>query len=108
MHQKIVTNVEQKIRTIGLILKPQKCRAISIKSGKTEIFSFHRTYEKGNKVNIGSVLVNQLTFLGAILAEINTLSARLELIKGVPAKTMPPETLKCPKTKTCRAKNLKL
>ena len=80
MHQKLVTDVEKKIRTMGLVLKPRKCRALSIKSGKAEIINFHLTDEKGDKVNISSVLVNPLKFLGAILAESNTPSARFELI----------------------------
>ena len=80
MHQKLVTDVEKKIRTMGLVLKPRKCRALSIKSGKAEIINFHLTDEKCDKVNISSVLVNPLKFLGAILAESNTPSARFELI----------------------------
>ena len=34
MHQKLVTDISKKIKSIGLELKPKKCRSLSIEKGK--------------------------------------------------------------------------
>ena len=81
LHQKIVLDVERKLRTMGLILKPPKCRALSIQSGSPAVVEFHLTNETGNKVPISSVLVKPLKFLGSIISEDNTPSAKFALIE---------------------------
>ena len=81
LHQKIVLDVEKKLRSMGLVLKPQKCRALSIQSGTPKVVEFHLTNETGNKVPISSVLVKPLKFLGSIVAEDNTPSAKFALIE---------------------------
>ena len=63
LHQKIVLDVENKLRTMGLTLKPPKCRALSIQSGSPAIREFLLTNETGNKVPISSALVKPLKFL---------------------------------------------
>ena len=80
LHQKLVLDVENKIRSMGSVLKPRKCRSLSIKSGKPEVIDFNLTNEAGNKVIISSVLVKPLKFLGAMITESNTPSAKFELI----------------------------
>ena len=81
-HQKLVLDVEKKLRTMGLVLKPRKCRALSIQSGTPGIVDFHLTNITGKKVTISSVLVKPLKFLGSIVAEDNTPSAKYELIEN--------------------------
>ena len=81
LHQKIVLDVEKKLRSMGLVLKPQKCRALSIQSGTPKVVEFHLTNETGSKVPISSVLVKPLKFLGSIVAEDNTPSAKFALIE---------------------------
>ena len=54
---------------MGLLLKPPKCRALSVQSGTPAIVDFHLTNESGNKVPISSVMVKPLKFLGSIVAE---------------------------------------
>ena len=81
LHQKIVLDVEKKLRTMGLILKPQKCRALSVQSGTPTVIEFHLTNKSGDKVPISSVLVKPLKFLGSIVSEDNTPSAKFALIE---------------------------
>ena len=72
LHQKLVLNVEKKIRSMGLILKPPKCRALTIQKGTPKIVDFNLTTETGKKVPISSVLLKPLKFLGSIIAEDNS------------------------------------
>ena len=67
---------------MGLVLKPQKCRALSIQSGAPGIVDFHLTNITGKKVTISSVLLKPLKLFGSIVAEDNTPSARYELIEN--------------------------
>ena len=81
MHQKLVIDVERKLKSMGLVLKPQKCRALSIQSGSPKIVDFHLTNNTGAKTTISSVLDKPLKFLGSIVAEDNTPSARYALLE---------------------------
>jgi hypothetical protein len=49
LHQKLVLDVEKKIRSMGLILKPPKCRALSIQRGTQGIVDFNLTDITGKK-----------------------------------------------------------
>ena len=40
-HQSLVTDVENKLLTMGLVLKASKCRSLSIKNGTTTNIQFH-------------------------------------------------------------------
>ena len=40
LHQQIVKDVEKKIQFMGLIIKPRKCRSLSIVNDKTEKIPF--------------------------------------------------------------------
>ena len=81
LHQNLVQNVERKIRTMGLILKPSKCRAMSIQKGTPKIGDFHLTSDTGMKVPISSVLLKPLKFLGSIIAEDNSPRAKYDIIE---------------------------
>ena len=75
-HQILVTDVENKLISMGLVLKPRKCRSLSIEGGKYTNVQFHlknRTSEK--PVNILSVLDKPLKFLGSEVTSDNTPSA---------------------------------
>ena len=81
LHQKLVLNVERKIRSMGLILKPSKCRALSIQRGTPGVVEFNLTNETGNKISISSVLVKPLKFLGSTVTEDNSPSAKFVIIE---------------------------
>ena len=49
LHQKLVLDVEKKIKSMGLLLKPSKCRALSIQKGTPGIVDYHLTNETGKK-----------------------------------------------------------
>ena len=53
-HQNIVTDVEKKISTMGLIVKPRRCR--SIVNAQMKKISFHLVDKEGSKVQIDSVI----------------------------------------------------
>ena len=81
LHQKLVLDVEKKIRSMGLILKPPKCRALSIQRGTPGIVDFNLTDVTGKKIPISSVLTKPLKFLGSIVAEDNSPNAKYALIE---------------------------
>ena len=66
---------------MGLILKPPKCRALTIQKGTPKIVDFILTTETGKKVPISSVLLKPLKFLGSIIAEDNSPSAKYDIIE---------------------------
>ena len=49
-HQKMISDIEEKIKSMGLVIKPSKCSSLSIQSGKSSNLSFHLTGETGEKV----------------------------------------------------------
>ena len=52
MHQKLITDIAEKIKSMGLELKPQKCRSLSIEKGKVEKVTF-RLEDENNKTRRG-------------------------------------------------------
>ena len=40
MHQKLIGDIEEKLRFMGFTLKPEKCRSLSIIKGKAENIKF--------------------------------------------------------------------
>ena len=51
-HQQLLTDIENKARTMGLKFKPGKCRSLSIVSGKVKNVSFVPTDPKDNKLKV--------------------------------------------------------
>ena len=66
---------------MGLILKPPKCRALSIQRGTPGIVDFNLLDVTGKKIPISSVLTKPLKFLGSIVAEDNSPNAKYALIE---------------------------
>ena len=75
IHQELVTSVEEKLMSMGLVIKPKKCRSISIEKGKPEILKFCLKSDKNEFIEIDSVLERPLKFLGSIVTGINKPSA---------------------------------
>ena len=76
MHQELVTDVENKIKSMGLVIKPKKCRSLSIHKGKTVNIQFQlKDKETGDNINIASVIEKPMKFLGSEVAESNTRKA---------------------------------
>ena len=72
-HQNLVTDVENKINSMGLVIKPKKCRSLSIVKGKTVNIPFQVTDQATKtSVDISSVIDKPLKFLGSRVAEDNT------------------------------------
>ena len=59
-HQKIINELDGKLKTMGLMLKPRKCRSLSISSGKPTVVNFSVANEQ-----IASVYDKPLKFLGS-------------------------------------------
>ena len=79
-HQNLVSNVEQKLKTMGLVIKPQKCRSLSIQNGKTVNIQFQIHDNVGNPVKIASVIEKPLKFLGSEVTADNTPNAMFAFI----------------------------
>ena len=63
-HNKLVKDVEKKLSSMGLILKAQKCRSLSIQGGKSKNLTFTLN-NSGKPFNIPSVLEKPMKFLGS-------------------------------------------
>ena len=76
MHQKLIGDIEEKLRLMGFILKPEKCRSLSINKGKAENIEFNLSNETTGKViKIESVLNKPMKFLGSTIGSISTPNA---------------------------------
>ena len=75
MHQKLVTDIAEKIKSMGLELKPQKCRSLSIEKGKIENIVFKLKDYDEKDINIDSIIDKPMKFLGSNLAGDNSPSA---------------------------------
>ena len=72
LHQQIVKDVEKKIQSMGLIIKPRKCRSLSIVNGKTEKIPFFLHNKVEEPVVIASVVDEPMKFLGSEIGGVNT------------------------------------
>ena len=80
-HQQLVKDVEKKLQSMGLILKPSKCRSLSIQGGKTKLHHFTLN-NSGKPVNIISVIEKPMKFLGSEITKDNTTSAMFVTMKS--------------------------
>ena len=76
MHQELVTDVEEKIKTMGLVIKPSKCRSLTIQNGKVENIHFKlKDTINGSSVIIATVEEKPMKFLGSEVTSVNTPAA---------------------------------
>ena len=80
MHQKLVTSVEEKLFTMGLVIKPKKCRSLSIEKGKPEKIKFVLNGIENKVTEVDSVLEKPLKFLGSLVEGICKPSAMFAAI----------------------------
>ena len=71
-HQELVTDVENKLQSMGLVMKAPKCRSLSIKSGKMTNIQFHLQTNSKQTIPIYSVLDKPMKFLGSVVQEDNS------------------------------------
>ena len=71
-HQTLVTDVEKKLQSMGLVLKAPKCRSLSIQSGKISNVQFYLITNTNSEVPISSVIEKPLKFLGSEVQEDNS------------------------------------
>ena len=71
-HQNLVTDVENKLKTMGLVIKASKCRSLSIQSGITSNIQFNIKDSNNDTVPIYSVIEKPMRFLGSELGENNS------------------------------------
>ena len=57
-HQKLVTDVEKKLVSMGLVLKASKCRSMTLKSSKPVNTTFYLKEDSEHPIPILSVLEN--------------------------------------------------
>ena len=80
MHQTLLADIEKKIKSMGLVIKPKKCRSLSIQGGKTVNIKFTLKDEVLDEdVTIASVIEKPLKFLGSDICEANSPSAMLQV-----------------------------
>ena len=80
-HSNLVKDVENKLDSMGLILKAQKCRSLSIQGGKTNkcIFTLNNS---GQPFDIPSVLEKPMKFLGSEVSGNTSTSVIFAFIKA--------------------------
>ena len=71
-HQALVTDVENKLQSMGLVMKAPKCRSLSIQSGKMTNVQFHLQTNSEQTIPIYSVLDKPMKFLGSVVQEDNS------------------------------------
>ena len=70
LHQELLTDIESNIKSIGLVIKPQKCGSLSIVGGRTVNIEFNLRDEiQKNNICIESVIDKPLKFLGQRFVE---------------------------------------
>jgi hypothetical protein len=69
-HQKLISDVENKIRSRGLVIKPSKCASLSIQSGKSTEVNF-TLKENGNRYPIELIKNKPQKFLGSMVTAFN-------------------------------------
>ena len=72
LHQQVVNDVENKIKSMGLVIKPKKCRSLSIVNGKTMKHPFVLHNKDKHPIVIASVVDEPMKFLGSEIAGVNT------------------------------------
>ena len=80
LHQQIVTDVQNKLKTMGLALKPRKCCSLSIIHGKTAKDPFFLHNNDGQPMVIASVEDEPMTFLCSEVAGVNSPSEMADQI----------------------------
>ena len=70
IHQILLSDIEEKIKSMGFILKPTKCRYLSIEKGKVENIKF-----KLMNYETDSVIDRLIKFIGSVVGAVNTPSA---------------------------------
>ena len=71
-HQKLVSDVEKKLQSMGLVLKPLKCRSLSVQSGQVSNITFNLKSSSGVALPILSILEKPMKFLGSEVTEDNS------------------------------------
>ena len=73
-HQNLLSDVEQKAQSMGLMFKPKKCRSLSISSGKVVNVKFVLTdpSDINTKVHIETVQERPHKFLGSTITKMNS------------------------------------
>ena len=61
-HQRLINKINENIKSMGMLLKPTKCRSFSLKSGKPEIVQFQIDDKK-----VPSIAEEEQKFLGRVL-----------------------------------------
>ena len=79
-HQTLVTDVEKKLQSMGLVLKAPKCRSLSIQSGKITNIQFYLKTNANSAVPISSVIEKPMKFLGSVVQEDNSPNAMFALL----------------------------
>ena len=81
--QKIISQLNSHIQSMGMELKPSKCRTFSIKSGKSSQTSFHI-----GDMEIPSIAVEEQKFLGKVIFFTGKSQETLDYFKSVIKKKL--------------------
>ena len=71
-HQKLVTDVEKKLQSMGLVIKAPKCCSLSIQSGKTTNIHFYLNERTNIVTPISTVIEKPMKFLGSEVQKDNS------------------------------------
>ena len=82
-HQALLSDVEEKAKSMGLIFKPKKCRSLSISSGRVENVSFVLSDPNDNnlKTHIQTTHEKPHKFLGSQVTKSNSPNDYFQYLK---------------------------
>ncbi len=91
-HQKLQDDIQEKITSMGLTLKPKKCRAMSISSGHPVTASFtlrdHSDINNPTKIVLKDMTHDPHKFLGLTLTFDNTAKDHLDVLTDILVKKL--------------------
>ena len=83
-HQKLQDDIQSKVSSMGLTLKPKKCRTLSVVSGKASDVKFTLSDTVTNtKVTLKTLVEEPHKFLGQILTFKNSSSDHFDFLKKI-------------------------
>ena len=77
-HQRLMNSISNNIESMGMRIKPSKCRTFSIKSGSPSVVDFNF-----NGVHIPSIFAEEQKYLGKVISYSGKSSDTFELVKEI-------------------------
>ena len=88
-HQKLQNDIQKKSESMGLILKPSKCRSLSITSGKPTNITFTlKDPNSDNLINLKTLEDDPFKFFGSTITFRNTAAENYDILNDMLTKKL--------------------